>query len=671
MKKTLAVILSLCMLLTSAVTTFAVESAPDLAYTVNEDGTTATVTGYLNPVTTEHTLTIPKTVAIEGSSYTVTAIAKDAFKSALCTAVTIPDSVKSIGESAFNSCAKLVSVNISTDSGNISDCLLPPALETIGKSAFKACKLLETALVIPSTLGTVSYGAFYECVKIPSLTISEGVSKIEGEVFYRLGDTSKSITTITMPSTLTDYNLSAINGNYTTKLIFNTNPGSTVTFSGSSTKRGVNLWDGTTGGCLGGSNAKNGYAHFYSESIALLKDLQKALESSFNTSYSDLYLNTNFIYGNGKNDGTDVISVDGYKYNNMALVYGEELGYDFSATLIAKVDEATEAYSYSCAEPITYNQGETDYKFVVNAIGPAVFAGTSSAENAYLTSFTASDELKSVGDQAFQYCTALTECDLGDGVLTVGYRAFHESGVTEISLPSVTTIGEKAFETTKYLSTVHFGNEITTIPGDAFKNSYISYLIIPSNVTKITSNIPSNGGYVRKLRYIIFEGDTLPENWKPIANSLGGQICEASYVYVKQAALDAYNATADAEDKLSDGDVIVEGKENEYKTDNNVYLKVLTDKPIIDYLSSGTNYNKAFVYNPSSSELNGTYIMADYGSDNAKLNSAFAVNVTVPAGGVYFEDTNVKIAADRKTNVKVYLWADMMPLTMPISRKPW
>ena len=605
--------------------------AAELNFIANGDGTTATVTGYSSAATTEHTLTIPKTVTIDGSSYTVTAIAKDAFKGAsLCTAVTIPDSVTAIGEAAFNSCAKLVSVNISTDSGNISDCLLPPALETIGSSAFKACTKLATPIVIPSTLDTLPYGVFYDCHAIPSLTISEGVSKIEGEVFYRLGDTSKSITTITMPSTLTDYDLSAINGNYTTKLIFNTPYGSTVTFTGTSTKRGVDKWDGgTTGGCLGGNNAKNGYAYFYSESIALLKDLQKALESSFNDLYVDTYLSNNFIYGDGDDSTVDTLTVGDFVYSDIVMTNNITSSatqtQDFNATLNGRAAAATELYEYSCESLIGYPQGDKTYYFAVTKVGDEAFRG-----DKFITNFKASDALKSLGDSVFRDTTNLVSADLGS---------------------------------------------ITSLHYATFAASRISYIVIPASVTQISSaNFPNVS---TKLRYIIYEGDVLPSNWIPNNSSkIAGQLFGDAYIYVKKSALDAYNTTNSTTYK--DGDTLAQTA-NSGVYNGNVVLKVIDEnKPIVSYFQYANNYRRAFVYNPTAEDIEGIYIAADCGMEAGKASNVYLnKEVIVKPGEAWCEDTagfSPKQASSSKPQTAVkafFLDGYYNPMALMFETYPW
>lgn len=69
----------------------------------------------------------------------------------------------------------------------------------------------------------------------------------------------------------------------------------------------------------------------------------------------------------------------------------------------------------------------------------------------------------------------------------IAYKAFYESNLTSISIPSgVTEIGEYAFEHCYYLTSIDIPSSVTKIRSYAFcACSSLASLIIPSSVTKI------------------------------------------------------------------------------------------------------------------------------------------------------------------------------------------
>ena len=85
------------------------------------------------------------------------------------TEYTIPDTVTSIGGSAFEGCANLISVNI------------PESVNSIENSAFSGCQNLKS-VVIPEGIYSVGYHVFSDCISLteiycknPALTIESGL----------------------------------------------------------------------------------------------------------------------------------------------------------------------------------------------------------------------------------------------------------------------------------------------------------------------------------------------------------------------------------------------------------------------------------------------------------------------------------------------------------------
>lgn len=104
-------------------------------------------------------LVIPGTLRVDGNTYTITSIAKAAFKNnQKITKVTIGSNIKTIGAEAFSGCKKLKTVKLGK---NITD---------IGDKAFYNCGKI-TSITIPSKVNKIGKKAFYNCKKLKNITI--------------------------------------------------------------------------------------------------------------------------------------------------------------------------------------------------------------------------------------------------------------------------------------------------------------------------------------------------------------------------------------------------------------------------------------------------------------------------------------------------------------------
>ena len=134
-----------------------------------------------------HTYPADKT----GANYTipdsVTSIGTSAFRECTrLTNITIPDSVTSIGYAAFRYCTNLNSITI------------PEGVTSIGNWAFDDCYALRT-VTIPDSVTSIGDGAFDECNRLNSITIGNGVTSIGDWAFYCCND----LNSITIPDSVT------------------------------------------------------------------------------------------------------------------------------------------------------------------------------------------------------------------------------------------------------------------------------------------------------------------------------------------------------------------------------------------------------------------------------------------------------------------------------------
>jgi hypothetical protein len=107
----------------------------------------------------------------------------------------IPDSVTSIGESAFSFCVNLTSITV------------PNSVTSIGDYAFYGCTSL-TGITIPDSVTSIGNGTFYSCDSLTGITIPNSVTSIGEYAFY--GCTS--LTSVIIPNSVTSIGKAVFSG---------------------------------------------------------------------------------------------------------------------------------------------------------------------------------------------------------------------------------------------------------------------------------------------------------------------------------------------------------------------------------------------------------------------------------------------------------------------------
>ena len=403
------------------------------------------------------------------------------------TSLTIPDSVTSIGSSAFSFCSGLTSIVvdgrnkkydsrensnaiIETDTNTLivgfKKTIIPDSVTSIGDTAFCGCSGL-TSLTIPDSVTSIGDTAFSCCSGLTSLIIPDSVTSIGSDAFSRCS----GLTSLIIPGSVTEIGSNAFCGcSGMTSLII---PDS-VTSIGSYAFWGCS---GLTSLTIPDSVTSIGTYAFRDCSGLTSLIIPDSVTSIGSDAFCDCSGLISIVVDgrNKKYDSRDNCNAIIEKSTNSLLVGCKNTIIPDSVTTIG--DRAF--YGCSGLTSVTIPNS-------VTTIGDNAFSFCRG-----LTSVTIPNSVTMIGDNAFYFCSGLTSVTIPNSVTYIGDYAFYGcTGLTSITIPnSVTTIGDWAFSFCSGLTSVTIPNSVTTIGDGAFLGcSGLTSVTIPNSVTKIGDN---------------------------------------------------------------------------------------------------------------------------------------------------------------------------------------
>ncbi len=343
----------------------------------------------------------------------VTRIGNSAFSgcSGLTGELAIPNSVTSIGSSAFSGC-----------SGLTGELTIPNSVTDIGSSAFNGCSGLTGELTIPNSVTVIGSQAFADCVGITAFNMGNAITSIGNEAFLNcLG-----ITEISIPNSVVQIGIAAFEG---------------CENLGKVNISSLEAWCGI--------------------------DFETPIGSGFDLypsgSSNPLFL-AHHLYLNGQEIKDLVIPNSIADINNYAFIGGSEF------------------------TSVTFGDD-------VATIGNYAFKGCTG-----LTNLILGDAITQIGTEAFSGCTGVTNVTLGNSIVDIDYGVFHDcTSLTSLTISKSVTYLENMIQNCPSLTSlkVESGNPVYDSREDcnAIIETATNTLVVGCPTTVIPNTVTAIGDY--------------------------------------------------------------------------------------------------------------------------------------------------------------------------------
>lgn len=405
------------------------------ATTISADGYTYTIDN--GEVSVKGGSSLKGEIVIPGeiNGYPVTAIEPEGFDWLNITAVTIPDSVKTIGDKAFYFCTALKTVTIGT------------GVTSIGQDVLSYCSSLTQIQV---EVGNPAYHSSGNCLietesqkliagcKESVIPTDGSVKSIGAYAFY--GNLREGIT-VTVPDSVTSIEESA--------------------FAYCFGLSAVTLGSGVE------SIAQNAFKSCsYLEQINIPASVKQVGSCAFSDCDKLKRVDIEDLGAWCQIDFADE------EARPAAQVYLDD----------AQLKDIVIPQSVSRIKPYTFcgadELGTVTVLEGVTAIDAYAFF------RAGVTAITIADSVTEIGARAFYY-SSLASMDMGDGVTEIGEAAFYECPLTELVLGgSVKTVGNDAFSGS-YITSVTLSDSVVSIGSYAFSRTPLTQLVLPDTLSQL------------------------------------------------------------------------------------------------------------------------------------------------------------------------------------------
>ena len=376
-----------------------------------------------------------------------------------------------ICDRAFFDCINLTSISV------------PNSVKNIGEWAFAGCSLLSS-IDIPNSVISIGNNAFAGCLSLKYISISESVICLNGNPFGEW-----------------DGELECLSANfiYEDDVLFNKDKSEIISFRNQEIESYIipdsvtSIGDGAFGCCSSLSslvipdsvvNIKGNPFYFWKGKLECLS-ASFIYEDNvlFNMDKSKLISYRNqeaksFIIPNG------VMSIEKYAFSDCSSLISISVPKSVTSIGDGAFDGCSSLSSIAISDSIT-------------SISAWTFDGCSS-----LRSLVIPDSVTSIGNEAFRGCSSLCSLVIPDSVTSIGDGAFDGcSSLRSLVIPDcVTSIRDGAFDGCKSLRSLVIPDSVTSIGDGAFSScSSLRSLVIPDIVTSIGDGAFSSCSSLRSL----------------------------------------------------------------------------------------------------------------------------------------------------------------------------
>ena len=371
----------------------------------------------------------------------------------------IPDGTKSVGPYSFSGCM-------------LKEVIFPDTIETIGESAFRNCDDL-TSLELPAHVSKIEKYAFCACFKLSFVALPENLTRIDEGLFQ----SCRSLKTLTFPQKLVSIGEDAFCG---CKALTELSPPDGLKTIGA---YAFMYCEG-----LKELHLPQKLSEIGKLSFCHCDSLKQILIPS----------NVSFIGGGAFSSCKKLTDISLAEGNRSYAMIDHALYSSDGKTIICYpagreeqrfvlLEQTTEVgdYAFYGCEALT----DIQLSDCVNSIGEGAFIFCS------FNRIKLPESLTTIGDKAFGYCESLESIDIPSGVQSIGQGAFLEcSALTQIDLPKgISVIEARTFEKCKQLKSIDIPETVTRIDYGAFDVCRaLTAVCIPNGVESIGDRVFTN-----------------------------------------------------------------------------------------------------------------------------------------------------------------------------------